>query len=167
MGVENLGVIVIKNILKISSIVLLCSGCATIVSKSKYDVTIVSCPSEAEFVVKNQAGENVARGTTPMIVTLDSGDGYFNPANYKIYFRKKGYHEDSVSLESSLDGWYFGSILPIPALIFVVDPLTGAMWKLPGYTAISLKQDNIASLKKNLELASINSVNKPSFLCNR
>lgn len=139
-------------------------GCATIVSQSEYQVTVVSCPPGAEFVIQNQDGESVARGITPMPVTLGSSDGYFNPAGYEIYFRKSGYQDESVTIEASIDGWYFGSILPIPLLIFVVDPLTGAMWKLPGYASTSLKPKEMTSFDSRRPALPENAANQ-KYIC--
>ena len=52
-------------------------------------------------------------------------------------FSKEGYEEQSQTLQSSMDGWYWGNFL-FGGLIgmLAVDPATGAMYKLPpGKTA--------------------------------
>jgi hypothetical protein len=74
----------------------------------------------------------VHNGSTPNTVTLPSGRGYFKGEAYTITFKKEGYAEASTILDTSMSGWYWGNIL-IGGLIgmLVVDPLTGAMYKLP------------------------------------
>lgn len=111
---------------------MLMTGCASIVSDSQYPVAVSSTPDHAEFTVRNEDGITVAGGMTPSTVMLKSGAGFFNGETYIVEFRKDGYSSRIVTLDSSMDGWYFGNLL-FGGLVglFVVDPLTGAMWKLP------------------------------------
>ena len=106
-------------------------GCASIVSKSNYPIMITSTPSDAEVTVSNRHGRIFASGITPLNVTLKSSDGFFARADYLLTFRKPGYSEMIVPLNSKIDGWYFGNIL-LGGLIgmLIIDPATGAMWRL-------------------------------------
>lgn len=108
------------------------ANCATIVSKSKYPVEITSNPSGAKFALKeNHENVILQQGTTPATVTLPSSYGYFKPASYTLEVTKKGCTSHTIEINAAVNGWYFGNILfggPIGML--VVDPLTGAMWKL-------------------------------------
>ncbi|MNN62205.1 hypothetical protein D3C81_1774870 [compost metagenome] len=83
----------------------------------------------------------VHTGNTPSTVTLKSGSGYFSGQTYKLHFKKDGYPDKSVELDSSLSGWYWGNIL-IGGLIgmLIVDPLTGAMYKLPEHASADMGQ---------------------------
>jgi len=110
---------------------LLCSGCASIVSKSQYPVSINSSPAGATVSVKDSHGVEVFRGTTPTVVTLKASTGYFSPASYSLQFEKEGYAPGAASISAGMDGWYIGNII-FGGLIgmLVVDPLTGAMWRL-------------------------------------
>lgn len=110
---------------------LLLANCASIVSKSNYPVTINSNPAGAKFLVKKSNGEVVHQGTTPATVTLKSSRGYFQPETYKLEFSKKGLPKQNVELAAGLNGWYIGN-LGFGGLIglVIVDPLTGAMWRL-------------------------------------
>lgn len=106
-------------------------GCASIVSDSENTIPISSNPAGAELVIQDQAGAEIYRGTTPATVTLDTGAGYFDGQVYTITMAMAGYAPQTVSLGTELNGWYIGNIVfggPIGLLI--VDPLTGAMWKL-------------------------------------
>ena len=66
------------------------------------------------------------------MVTLPASGGFFSPAKYQVEFTKKGAPMQTVPLTADIDGWYFGNIL-FGGLIgmLIVDPATGAMWKLP------------------------------------
>ncbi|KAA6209276.1 hypothetical protein [Avibacterium paragallinarum] len=122
-----------KTLLKVAflSSALALTGRATIVSDSKYPVLIKSEPSGAEFTIKNAKGEIISRGTTPHTVILKAGDGYFKKAQYTITFRK-GKSISTVDVTPKVDGWYIGNLL-FGGLVglLIVDPITGAMYKLP------------------------------------
>jgi len=108
---------------------LLAAGCASIVSKSDYDVA-VDCNSPGFTVNIYKDDELVTSTVAPSVVTLSSRGGYFIPASYRFKFEKEGFSAEEVELDASFDWWYMGNILfgeLIGALI--VDPLTGAMWK--------------------------------------
>ena len=108
------------------------SGCASIVSQSSWPVVIQSNPDQAKFTITNQKGTVIHSGTTPQTVTLSSGAGYFDGEKYKITFSHEGREDATATLDSSINGWYFGNFL-FGGLIglLIVDPSTGAMWKLP------------------------------------
>lgn len=114
------------------SVSLLVSGCASIVSDSQWPVSVNSTPDKAEFVIRNENGVAIAGGTTPQTVMLPSGAGYFDGETYIIQFTKGGFASRNVTVNSSINGWYWGNLL-FGGLVgfFIVDPATGAMWKLP------------------------------------
>ncbi|MCD7973189.1 MAG: hypothetical protein LUG18_11090 [Candidatus Azobacteroides sp.] len=110
---------------------ILCSGCATIFTKSSYPVTIASSPSEAKVTITNKKGVEIYTGYTPTALKLKSSEGYFSKAKYQVKFEKEGYETKIVSVDASLEPWYFGNIL-LGGLIgmLIVDPASGAMYKL-------------------------------------
>lgn len=113
-------------------VILLATGsCASIVSKSKWPVAIGSTPVGASVTVTNKKGVNVFQGTTPAALTLKSGAGFFAKEAYMVKISMQGYDEKIIPLECKLNGWYAGNIL-IGGLIglLIVDPATGAMYKL-------------------------------------
>ena len=119
----------------------LSSGCASIVSDSKYPVSINSNPSGANFLIKDKNGMVVHSGKTPEVVLLKAGAGYFSSATYSVYFKKKGYGDVTRVLDTELDGWYIGNILFGGIIGFlIVDPITGAMWKLPEFCGAGLEK---------------------------
>ncbi|MCQ9426377.1 hypothetical protein NRB16_22920 [Pseudomonas sp. LJDD11] len=107
-------------------------GCASIVSESRTPVSINSSPAGASYQITNEDGALVHSGVTPEQVTLKAGAGYFDGETYKVIFRKDGYAENSAIINSRMNGWYWGNIV-FGGLIgmLIVDPLTGAMYKLP------------------------------------
>lgn len=115
----------------LSAVITLLSGCASIVSKTTYPVSITSSPPEEKFVIKNESGVTIHSGKTPQSVMLKSGNGFFDGASYTVEFAAG----NILTINSSLDPWYFGNIL-FGGLIgmVIIDPATGAMWELPEST---------------------------------
>ena len=116
----------------IISTAMLTTGCASIVSDSQWPVSVTSTPNHAEYTIRNEDGVTVASGTTPNTVILSSGAGYFDGETYRIHYSKDGYGASDRTVDSSLNGWYFGNLLFGGVIgLAIVDPATGAMWKLP------------------------------------
>lgn len=109
---------------------LLLQGCASLLSNSAYPVLIESKPAGADFVINNQNGVEIGRGVTPSTVILESGAGYFRRGSYTVHFSKWGFEPQDYSLVSRMNGWYWANI-PNPIGMLLVDPATGAMWRLP------------------------------------
>lgn len=105
------------------------SGCASIVSSSAHPVFIDSAAGEAQFVIHNQNGVEIARGQTPATIVLETGAGYFKNANYLVDFSKPHYQNQTYRLVANGNPWYYGNFLNI--IGFFIDPATGAMWQLP------------------------------------
>jgi hypothetical protein len=124
-------------------------GCASIVSRSSYPVMIDSTPDGAEVIVTDHYGKEFASGVTPLHVTLKSYRSMFAKADYLVKFRKPGYREVALSLNATIDGWYFGNLLLPGGLIglLIVDPATGAMWQLEtDYLHATLRPEELAGL---------------------
>ncbi|WP_078083496.1 hypothetical protein [Microbulbifer mangrovi] len=137
----------------------LVSGCASILSDSNYPVTINSTPSGANFVVTNESGFDVHSGVTPDTITLAASDGFFSSASYTVKFQMAGYHERAFQLRAGIDGWYIGNILFGGLLgMLIVDPATGAMWKLPESANVNLQPAVASTGLDSLTIASIEQV---------
>jgi len=124
-------------------------GCASIVSKSDYPVSFNSDPSGAKVIITDvKAGRVVYEGKTPCTITLKAKHGFFSSAKYSVSFKLPGYETQTISLEANLDGWYFGNILFGGLIgILIVDPATGAMWKLPDNISVTLQKTGGISMK--------------------
>ena len=79
------------------------SACCSIVSKSTYPVTISSNPPGANFTLKKANGIAMSTGTTPATLTINSSNGYFQPAKYIVEFTRKGVTQ-TVPLNASING---------------------------------------------------------------
>lgn len=112
------------------SCMLLASGCATIVSKTAYPISISSAPEKADIQVTDVNGREVYSGTTPTVVKLKTGGGYFKKQMYTVKFTKEGYDVKTMTLHSDFNGWYIGNLVFGGFIGFlIVDPISGAMWK--------------------------------------
>ena len=143
------------------AVIVLMSGCASIVSKNVYPVNISSTPNGATFTVTDRNGLQVQRGTTPQVIQLKASSGYFKGQKYEILVSKEGFEDQSYTLSSSVDGWYWGNIL-IGGLIgmLAVDPATGAMYKLPDSVDVTLSDARISNNDDDFDIviASIDSL---------
>lgn len=110
---------------------LLAAGCASIVSKTSREVNLRSNPSGVRVAVIDETGKSVFDGQTPSVVKLKTGKPYFGKKTYTITFSQDGYHQHTATVQSTLNGWYIGN-LGFGGLLglLVVDPLTGAMWRI-------------------------------------
>lgn len=123
--------------------IILLFSCASIVSTSNYPVNINSTPNNAEVTILDKNGDEIQNGETPMKVELKSSAGFFQSQSYTIKLKKEGYKERTVTLNSTIDGWYFANILfgGLPGML-IIDPATGAMWKLPEKLSTNLNKIN-------------------------
>ena len=113
------------------------TGCATIVGKDVFPLTINSHPDGASISIVDEKGKSMFTGTTPSTITLAAGESYFHAKAYTITFSKPGYADQHATVKATMSGWYFGNIL-FGGLIglLIVDPISGKMWKLqPDVTA--------------------------------
>ena len=129
----------------LTTVVVALSGCASIASESKYPVSVDSEPRGAQFEVRNRSGSLVASGATPSQVTLKAGAGYFRGESYRITYRKEGYNDQESVVSSGVDGWYWGNLFLGGVLgMLIIDPATGAMYKLPNSTSTGLQPTLVA-----------------------
>lgn len=117
------------------------TGCATIVGKDVFPVTINSNPDGANILIVDEKGRKMYTGTTPSTVTLAAGESYFHAKTYTITFSKQGYTDQYATVKATLSGWYFGNILFGGIIgILIVDPISGKMWKLQSDVTANLTQ---------------------------
>jgi hypothetical protein len=135
------------------------TACCSIVSKSSYPVTISSNPPGANFTLKKANGMAMSTGVTPATITLNSSEGYFQPAKYVVEFTRKGVSQ-TVPLNASINGWYFGNLLFGGIIIgmLIVDPATGAMWRLDDNVIATFNQTAELSHHHGLHIVTIDQV---------
>lgn len=123
-----------KNVFRFSVFLMavsLLAGCATIISKSSYPVSIDTRPEGAQVSITDKKGKEVYKGRSPSTVVLKSGAGFFSRAEYQVRLSAPGYAEQVIPVNYKLNAWYFGNLLIGGWLgMLIIDPATGAMWKL-------------------------------------
>ena len=151
-----------KKLLYLSAFVVLClssTSCASIFTKSTYPISISTDPVGADIKITNRNGAVVFTGQTPVTAMLKSSRGYMSGENYTITLSKAGYTDNTVIVSSTIEGWYFGNIL-LGGIIgmLIVDPLTGAMYKLNDDPIHVTLKSQSASAEPTLQIIDINSL---------
>ncbi len=67
-------------IVLLSTPLCLFTNCATIVSKSRYPISINSFPSGAKITITDKRGTVVYHGNTPLTLKLSAASGFFSKA---------------------------------------------------------------------------------------
>ena len=125
------------------------AGCASIVSRSKWPLAIDTKPEGVAVSIINRQGNEVFSGRTPAVTELKSGNGFFVKERYTVILTHKTGEKRKVNVECTVNGWYFGNIF-FGGLIglLIVDPATGAMYKLQNKDIYEVfKEDKTSQLK--------------------
>ncbi|AGC76621.1 PEGA domain-containing protein [Nonlabens dokdonensis] len=109
--------IILKSILLV--FILVFSSCATIISGSRQMVEINSEPSTAKVYINE-----VEIGNTPIQKNLKRNQ------EYSIILKLDGYETYETKLEKKFNAWYIGNIGFGGLIGIIIDPITGAMFKL-------------------------------------
>lgn len=148
-----------KTLMAFSIAAIMLTGCASIVSETNYPVAVNSTPDGANFVIKNKAGTAVVAGTTPQTVALPSSSGFFSGETYEVTFQKEGFSESTITLRSTVDGWYWGNILFGGVIgMLIVDPATGAMYSLPKTASADLQSSTAQATEGELRISTIDAL---------
>ena len=132
------------------------SSCASIVSKTNWPVSIDSKPEGVHVSITNKRGVEIFTGKTPLVTKLKSGSGFFTKESYTVVMTYNGIEKRTINLECSINGWYFGNLF-IGGLIgmLIVDPATGAMYKLDRKEVYEVFKENSTSQLKILDVNNI------------
>lgn len=130
-------------------------SCATIVSKSSWPFSVQTDPPGAEVIITNRHGIEILRKKTPAALLLKSGAGFFSKESYVITLNMAGYETKKININCKLNGWYFGNLL-IGGVIgmLIVDPATGAMYKLERDMISETLNKSTASTNPSLKIIS-------------
>jgi hypothetical protein len=138
---------------------LLAAGCASIVSKSNWPVTFKSNPSGARVVVRDHNGTELHNGTTPLTVTLKGSKGYMQAATYNFEVTQDGFKPATGTVNAGFNGWFWGNFGFGGFIGFlIVDPLTGAAFKLPPEASVDLLPVQTAESSPSLTILTLNDV---------
>lgn len=119
-----------RNILPVLALLYL-SGCSTIIAGDTRLVEIKSEPSGLLVEILDHEGQEIDSGITPFTIELKRGRGYFQASDYSLSIPRYSYEEP---INYAVTGWYAVGNLVFGGLVgwLVVDPLTGAMYDIPG-----------------------------------
>lgn len=116
------------------------SGCATIVSGSKQTVKFSSNPSAAVISINN-----VVVGTTPFETKLER-----RVKEHRVAIKLEGYKTFETTLTRKFNSWYLGNILFGGLVGIIVDPLTGAMYKIsPSEVTATMEKGLVFNTEKS------------------
>ena len=101
------------------AISLLFTSCATIVSGSKQLVKFTSNPSSATIFI-----DEVEIGKTPFEIKLE------RKKEHHVMIKLDGYKTYETNLTKKFNAWYIGNIAFGGLIGIIIDPITGAMYKL-------------------------------------
>lgn len=108
-----------KQIFALGFVAMMFASCATIVSGSKQTIKIDSTPSSAVVLVD---GKEI--GKTPLTTKLTRKE------NHKVRIQLEGYQPYEVELTKKFNEWYIGNVVFGGLIGLVVDPITGAIYRL-------------------------------------
>lgn len=152
-----------KNALKLGVFLMfapvLITSCASIFGKSAYPVSINTNPNGANLSITDKKGKKVYKGQSPATITLKSGAGFFSRAEYQVSISANGYSEQIIPVTYKLNAWYFGNLLIGGFLgMLIVDPATGAMWKLDTPPiSVTLNKPTV-TVEPTLQILDVNTV---------
>ncbi|MDA9056417.1 PEGA domain-containing protein [Flavobacteriaceae bacterium] len=99
--------------------ILITSSCATIISGSRQTIKISSEPSSAKVYINE-----IEVGTTPLEKSLKRNQ------KYQLLIKLDGYQPYETLISKEFNAWYLGNILFGGIIGLILDPITGAMYKL-------------------------------------
>jgi hypothetical protein len=146
----------ILSLLILLSICAFLGSCATIVSHTKWPIAIESKPEGVHVSIRNKSGFEIFAGHTPVVTQLRSGGGFFGKESYIVTLTHKSGEQRKINVECRINGWYFGNII-FGGLIgmLIVDPATGAMYRLENKDIYEVFKEDKTSQLKILDLNSI------------
>ena len=107
------------------------SGCASIMSPSRWQLNIDTHPAGAKVEIRNSDGILAYAGITPASAFLRGGKGFFEKESYMVKLNLEGWDEKSIPVNCVINDWYWFNILFGGFIgMAIVDPATGAMYKL-------------------------------------
>lgn len=109
--------IIFKSIVLLS--VFMLSSCATIISGSRQNVEIASEPSSAKVYINE-----IEVGNTPIQQNLKRNQ------EYNVVLKLDGFETYETKLEKNFNAWYIGNIVFGGLIGIIIDPITGAIFKL-------------------------------------
>lgn len=92
------------------------------------DIDINSSPEGATVTIVNSSGATVFTGTTPAEAELARSEGFFDAEKYTVTVSKDGYPDQTVTLNSTANGWTFANLILDGVVGILIDGATGAIY---------------------------------------
>ncbi|MEJ7593101.1 MAG: hypothetical protein WKF77_16265 [Planctomycetaceae bacterium] len=120
------------------------SGCATIVSGRRHEVTVDNSGGATCFSILDNQNRVVHSGVTPQQVTLKSSSAPFQPAKYQVVFAGQD-GAQQYDLNANINWWTAGNIVigGVPGI--VIDAASGALWRLQPNVTGQVPSQNVVS----------------------
>lgn len=135
-----------KKITILLVIVLISTSCASIICGTKQNITFSSTPTDA-IIYDN--GFQIGR--TPLSAGLE------RKKEHSISIKLDGYKPYEIIIRKTFNEWYLGNIIFGGIIGLVIDPITGALYKLtPDQITAELSNNSQTSIKeegKNIYIA--------------
>jgi len=111
------------------------SSCATLFSGGpQQTVNISADQADVHFKITNQNGLVVYDGTNPGKLSLP------RKYSYNVEVTKNGFAMQTVAINQSVDGWFWGNCCLGGVVGMVIDYVTGNMWDLaPTKISVNMK----------------------------
>ena len=108
-----------KKALFLFLILVVCAGCATIISGSRQDVFFNSTPAGATVF-----NNGIPMGVTPLVASLPRKNVH------PISIQLPGFQPFNFMIRKTFNGWYLGNLIFGGLIGLIVDPITGAIYNL-------------------------------------
>lgn len=113
------------------AVVVSLSGCASMFSRSNYNVSITTNSPAASITVRNTSGVILSSGEAPMIVGLKSNDGPFSAASYMCEVKDNATNKKQTRvINAQFCPWVFGNFIFGGVIGIAIDGFSGAMYRL-------------------------------------
>jgi hypothetical protein len=112
------------------AVVVLSTGCSTIMCGKNQTVPISSRPPGAEITILNKYSDVVFKGVTPCEVILPRGDSESGAGYYHVTISKPGYETVETDLVGLVNRAYYANVMNAGLGMVTLDPYTGAKWTL-------------------------------------
>lgn len=116
----------------VAAVTLLSSGCASIVSKTTYDVAFTTnAPKATVTIRKSDSGLILSSGEVPHVANLKSSDGFFSAASYICEIKDSNTNKKQTRvINGEFCPWFLGNFIFGGIIGMGVDGATGAVYQL-------------------------------------
>ena len=119
-------------------------SCSTMFNSGSQTVSVVGADGEEGVAIEVRTPDGVYKSRLP--ATIVTSPSTFNPTEIKVV--DKCYDDTVVQINRSIASSFYANVFNY-CIGCIIDPLTGAMWKMNHHTIIPLsKKDKCVKLEK-------------------